>query len=97
MEPIQVSATPTQAQIAAGVRQIALSLGIIAAAFGFSGLATKANLVVSLAPQFAAILAIAGPAVWAAAAWLGQISTRSQAKKLAITAAAAPDSVAMVK
>lgn len=95
--PIQVSATPARAQIEAGIRQAGGAIGIILAAFGMTAWAHKIGVVVALAPQFAILLTILGPVIWGAFVWVGQLATRKQAKNLAITAAAAPDSVAQVR
>ncbi len=95
--PIQVPATPVKPQIEAGIRQVALSIGIILGAFGLSGLATKANLIVTLAPQIATVLVIVGPALWGAAVWLGQLSTRKHAQDAATMAAKLPDKDAVLK
>ena len=95
--PIVVSATPAKPQIEAGIRQVALSAGIILAAFGASGLASKANIIVTLAPQIAAILVVVGPALWAGAAYFGQLATRKHAVQAASMAAQLPDRVAQTK
>lgn len=97
MDPIQVNATPKQAQIAAGIRQVGLSLGLIFAAFGCTAWANKVGIVVALAPQFAVILTIVGPIIWGGFIALGQMATRKQAKTLAVVANAAPNAVATVK
>ncbi len=94
--PIVVT-QPTQAQTGAAIRQVALSAGVILGAFGASGLAAKANIVVAVAPDIAAILAIVGPSLWAAAMWLGQMATRRHAQDAAAMAAQLPDQVAKVK
>ena len=87
--PIQVNATPTADQIAAALRQAVAAIGAIAGTLGFNGIFTDAHLnqATSLAGPIAAVVAI----IW------GQLATRSKAKKLTITAAAAPNSVATVK
>lgn len=95
--PIEVAATPVKPQIEAGIRQAALAIGTILGAFGVTGLAAKANLVVSLAPEFAILLSIIGPALAAAAAYVGQIATRRHAQNAAAMAAQLPDQVARFK
>lgn len=94
--PIQVPADPKQAQLAAGIRQAGAALGIIAAAFGFSGMAGKIGIVVAVAPQIAIVLAVVGSAAWGAVTWIGQMATRKHAKQAAVMAAVAPDEVAQV-
>jgi hypothetical protein len=95
--PIVVPATAAAPQLAAGIRQVALSAGVILGAFGASGLAAKANIVVAVAPEIAALLLIVGPSLWAAAMWLGQLATRKHAQQAATMAAQLPDRVAQVK
>jgi hypothetical protein len=94
--PIVVT-QPTQAQIAAGVRQVAASLGVIAAAFGAAGVAAKANIVVSVAPEIATVLMVVGPLIWGGFVWLGQMATRRHAQDAAAMAAQLPDQVAKVR
>lgn len=96
-EPIVVPASAAKVQLAAGIRQIALSSGVVLGAFGASGLAAKANIVVAVAPDIAAILLIIGPALWGAGLWLGQLATRRHAQQAATMAAQLPDAVAKVK
>jgi hypothetical protein len=84
-------------QIGAAVRQVALSAGIILGAFGATGLAAKANIVVSVAPEIAAILLVVGPALWAGAAWVGQMATRKSAQQAVAMAAQLPDTIAKTK
>lgn len=96
-QPIEVHATPAPAQLAAGIRQLAAAVALILAAFGFAGLAEKANLAVNLAPQIATILAIIGPIVWGAVSWVGQMVTRHKAQEAATLAAQLPDAVARFK
>lgn len=95
--PIVVPSNPVQPQLAAGIRQIATSAGVILAAFGASGLATQANIVVAVAPEIAAIMLIIGPALWGAGLWLGQMATRKHAQDAAAMAAQLPDAIAKVK
>lgn len=87
--PIQVRATPTVAQIAAGIRVGVVALGSIAGALGYSH-AFDSDMINMLS-------AMAGPMAGVIAFGLSQLATRSTNKKLAVTAAAAPDSVAQVK
>lgn len=86
-EPIQVNADPKQAQLAAGIRQAGAAIGVIVAAFGFTGAAAKIGIVVAVAPQIAVVFCVVGPAIWAAVTALGQLSTRRHAKQLATIAA----------
>lgn len=95
--PIVVSASPTKPQLAAGIRQAALAIGLIAGAFGMSGVAAKANIVVSVAPAIAELLVVVGPLVAAVAVWLGQMATRRHAQNAAAMAAQLPDQVAKLK
>lgn len=95
--PIVVSASPAQPQIAAGVRQIAAALGVILAAFGMTGLANKANIVVSVAPQIATVLMVAGPLIWGAVTYFGQLATRKHAQDAAAMAAQLPDQIAKTR
>lgn len=95
--PIVVAATPVKPQLAASIRQAATLIGATATAFGFSALAAKANIVVSLAPQLADLLAIVGPPIIAAAVWLGQLATRKHAQQAAAMAAKLPDHEAIAK
>jgi hypothetical protein len=95
--PIVVPASPAQPQIAAGIRQVASALGIILGAFGMTQLAAKANIVVAVAPQIAAVLLIVGPALWGAGVWLGQLATRRHAQDAAAMAAQLPDQVARTR
>lgn len=97
--PIIVPAKPNEAQIAAGIRQAGAAAGIILAAFGATAMANKVGVVVTLAPQLAAIAVVVGPLVWGAVTWLGQMATRRQATHLASIAAnpAVPDSVAQIR
>lgn len=87
--PIQVNATPTADQIAAALRQLVAALGAIAATLGYNGIFTDARL-----NHWSAL---AGPAAAVVAVIWGQVATRAKSKKLTIAAAAAPDSVAVVK
>lgn len=96
-EPIQVNASATPAQIAAGIRQVATILASMALAMGATVWAAKLNMVVALAPQIAQLITIVSPFLIAGIVWLGQMATRKTAKKLAVVAAAAPDDVAQVK
>lgn len=86
-QPILVDATPGPAQLAAGLRQAILAAASILTALGFSHAAGVA----SLALQFV------GPAAMVIVFIVGQLKTRSQATKLAVTAAASPNSVAIIK
>lgn len=86
-QPIMVDASATPAQVQAGIRQLILSLSAAASALGFSHVAGQLD----LALQFV------GPIAWTLVFVLGQLHTRSQAKKLAITADAAPAEVAQIK
>jgi hypothetical protein len=88
-DPIIVNATPTADQIAAALRQGIAAVGAIAGTLGVTGIFSDAHLnqATALVGPIATVLAI----VW------GQLETRSKAKKLTITAAAAPNSVAQVK
>lgn len=95
--PIQVSATPASAQIAAGIRQAGAALGIILAAFGLTAMSGKVGIVVSLAPQIAVLMTVVGPVIWGTVTAVGQLAARKRAKQAATMAAAAPDSVAVVK
>ena len=95
--PIVVASNPTQVQVGAAIRQVALSAGVILGAFGASGLAAKANIVVAVAPEIAAILLIVGPALWAGAAWVGQMATRKHAQDAAAMAAQLPDQIARTR
>lgn len=87
MEPIQVNATPTKAQIEAGLRQAIIAAGAIAGTLGYAGVAGKLN--------FA--MALIGPAAGLIAFLVGQLHTRSQAQKMVVMAQASPDEVATVK
>jgi len=97
--PIVVPADPREAQIAAGIRQVAGAVALIVAAFGASTLAAKANVVAALAPQFATLVVVLGPLLWGAVTYFGQIATRRQAQKLASLAAnpKVPDDVAHLR
>ena len=86
MDKFVVPASPTPAQIAAGLRQAITVIGTALSAVGFSGAAGHLNDAVAYVGLASAIIAI----VW------GQLATRKQAQKLAITADAAPDKVAEV-
>lgn len=85
--PIMVNPYPTQDQIAAGIRQTILILGSVAGALGAAKVAGELN----------TLLVIVGPIAALISFVLGQLHTRSASKKLAITAAAAPNAVAQVK
>lgn len=85
--PIMVNPYPTQDQIAAGLRQAVLILSGVATTLGAARVAGELNTFLTIVGPMAAIISFA----------LGQMHTRSAAKKLAITAAAAPNSVAQVK
>lgn len=92
--PIIVDATPTQAQLAAGIRQLLLGAGAIATAFGAAhlgqGLSTAALAATVIATGLSGGVTIA-------MFIMGQLHVRHAAQKLAVTAAAAPDYVAQVK
>ena len=92
-DPIRYDATPTPAQLAAGARQVAGYLGAGLAAIGlFPGVVEFLQRTAS--PEAAGALgAVATVIVFI---W-GQIATRKQAKKLAVTGEAAPNSVAVPK
>lgn len=96
-DPIQVAAKPATVQLSAGIRQVAMSAAVILGAFGASGLAAKANIVVSVAPEIATVLVVVGPVVWGAVFGLGQMVTRARAKEAAAMAAQLPDRVATLK
>lgn len=85
--PIVVNATPTQDQLAAGLRQLLLALSSIASVLGYT----------KVAGELSAALTIVGPVAMIITIVLGQIYTRRASQKLIITATAAPDSVAVVK
>lgn len=97
--PLQVNASATPAQMAAGIRQAAAILASIALTIGATAWAAKLNMVVALAPQIAQLLTLIAPLVIGAVVWIGQLSTRKQAKALATIAAdpRVPDEVASVK
>ena len=86
-KPIEVNATPVPAQIEASIRQVVLMVGPLLGGIGYVGLAGKLNDALVLAGPAAAIIAF----VW------GQVATRQAAKKLTITARAAPNRTAIVK
>jgi secreted protein with Ig-like and vWFA domain len=89
MEPIEVSATPNEAQIAAAIRQIILASGMIAGTLGYTQAFSEHMLNLGLA--------LAGPIAALISAVIGQFHTRKTAQKMAIIAEAAPDDVARVK
>lgn len=97
--PIVVPSDPREAQIAAGIRQVGAAAAVIATSFGASALAAKVNIVSTLAPEFASIIVIVGPLVWAAVTALGQDATKRQAQRLASLAAnpKVPDDVARLR
>lgn len=86
MAQIKVPESPTPAQIEAGIRQAVTILGAIAGTVGAAKLAGHLNEVLLIVGPLSSIIAI----VW------GQLFTRSQAKKLAVVAEAAPNAVAVV-
>lgn len=92
-DPILVPPTPTPAQMAAGIRQVATVLGTVLSTLGFSDAAvflTKIGVDPQMAGTVGAVAAVIS-IVW------GQIATRRNAKKLVVTANAAPNTVARLK
>lgn len=93
MEPIKFDATPTPAQLAAGIRQWGLIIGSALGALGlFPGIADWLEKIGS--PELAGAVGVVATVI--AFVW-GQVSTRKQAKKLAVAGSAAPDTVAVPK
>lgn len=85
---IEVHATPTAAQIAAGLRQAVTVVGTLAGALGYAKVFNE---------HIDVILSAVGPISAIAAILWGQFATRTAAQNLAVTAAAAPDHVAVVR
>lgn len=96
-KPIVVDATPAAPQLAAGIRQAALAVGMILSTLGLTAWAGKFDLIVSLATPIATLIVIVGPIIAGVAAWWGQMSTRHIAQKAATLAALQPDEVATFK
>lgn len=92
--PIQVNADPKVDQLAAGVRQLALALGVLAGAFGF---AKYTHILDLIATQAAPIAMGIGGITTVVAAVVGQLKTRAISQKAATMASALPDSIAQLK
>ena len=85
--PIIVSATPTVAMWQTGLRYAITAVAAVLAALGYTGAAGKASALLLAVGPVAALLAF----LW------GLWATRSNGKKMAVLAAAAPNSVGQVR
>lgn len=92
--PIMVDASPRQAQLATAIRQILLGAGVLTTALGATHIGAQLSAAAAAATYIA--MALGGVVTVGTVVW-GQLHTRSTAKKLAITADAAPPSVAQLK
>lgn len=81
--PIQVNATPTADQIAAGIRQAILVFGGLLGGLGYANLAGQVSGLVEIAGPLAAVVVF----VW------GQIVTHQKAKKMVAVAKSDPANV----
>lgn len=86
-DPIIVPADPARAQMAAGVRQVLLGAGAVAAALGANHVAGELSDAATYAGAIVAVAAF----VW------GNLATRRAAVKSAAMANALPDSVAQTR
>lgn len=93
--PIVVPATPTAPQIAAGLRQIILSLGSILATLEGMGIGEK--LLPGVGAGLNNLLGYVGGIAFVVALVWGQLATRTNAQKAATMANALPDSKAVTK
>lgn len=82
--PVVVNGSPSAVQIEAGIRQLIMIVGSVAAAFGAKGMAGDLN----------GVLAIVGPLATVVAFIWGQMATRSKAKAAITIANMLPDSKA---
>ncbi len=86
-EPIVVNASPTPAQISAGLRQLILAVGPLVGYLGWSGGESTLNTALQYIGPISAVVAF----LW------GQLSTRSHAKKASVMATQLPNSIARTK
>ncbi len=85
--PIVANANPTPDQIATGLRQFVLIVAPVLTTLGYAKLAGELN----------SLLVIVGPIATIVVFIWGQLHSRQNAKDKATLAAAAPDSVGVVK
>lgn len=85
--PIQVNATPTQDQVAAGLRYFLMALAAVAGALGYSHVAGQLS---------ALLMAVAPVAGFVVFVW-GQFATRRMSQKATTLANALPDSIAVTR
>lgn len=93
--PIVIDPSPVADQIKAGIRNVIVLIGGMAAIFGFIGRHDAAGLVVYL--QSGTFLPVIGAAGTVGAVVWGQWKARHSKAQLVTTGAAAPNSVAIVK